>query len=474
MSSEQPTKKQKLIDFVMQDDLVEAAEKFVKSGQVVSYAEANKLWSLALDGTGVTKNEFKTLEHILDTFKFTDKARTYLSALATNTPSGTSSYKTVDKVRYDRSCLDLADHLAKDGKIDLADAKQLWADVQDGHRITVIESRTIEYILSNKTYDLTDGARSFLETSVKADRVIVLNTGAKMPVVGFGTFLSKPGEVGQAVDVALKAGYRHIDCAATYQNEVEIGVVFNRVFNEEKSIKREDVFITSKLWLTEFHPDSVRAALNKTLKELQLDYLDLYLIHIPVACALKDGKAKALRRSGYSVHDTWKKMEEAHKDGLCKAIGVSNYPSVLLNDLQNCCQVMPAVNQIERHPYLAQPENVAFNKDLGVVVTAYAPLGAPGLMNANLKVTPLMEHETIKAIADKHGKSPAQVLVRWNVDTGVVVIPKSVTPSRIEANFDVFDFKLSRADLKAIAALNRPGAAGRTFAQDWFDAPCFA
>lgn len=473
MSDEQPTKKQKVADFVLQADLVASAEAFSKSGQVISYAEANKLWAMALDGPGVTNNEFKTLEHILETFKFTDKARAYLLALAINTPSGTSGYKTIDKVRYDRSCLDLADHLFKDGTIDVADAKQLWADVEDGHRVTTTEQRTIKYIIDN--YKLTEGAKQFLADQLQSDRFVILNTGAKMPIVGFGTFLAKPGEVSTAIECALKAGYRHIDCAACYENEKEIGEVFNRVFNEEKSVKREDVFITSKLWVTNFHPKDVRAGLEQTLKDLQLTYLDLYITHIPVPCEKKDGsKPVALRRAGYSLNDTWKKMEEAHKDGLCKAIGVSNYPAVMLNDLQNCCEIMPAVNQIERHPYLAQDANLAFNKKLGVSITAYAPLGAPGLMNEGLKVTPLLENEVIKAIADRHGKTPGQVLIRWSIDTGCVVIPKSVTPSRIESNFDVFDFKLSKADLKTIATLDRPGNSGRTFAQDWMGIPCFA
>jgi len=290
-----------------------------------------------------------------------------------------------------------------------------------------------------------------------------------MPLVGFGTFLSKPGEVGPAVECALQTGYRHIDCAATYMNEPEIGVVFNKVFNDPASgIKREDVFITSKLWVTEFHPDRVIPALKKTLSDLQLDYLDLYLIHMPLPSKKEDGKTTGLRRAGFSIHDTWKKMEEANKLGLAKAIGVSNYPAVLLNDLQNCCEILPAVNQIERHPYLVQSQNVAFNKDLGVVVTAYAPLGAPGLIKS--VATPLLQNPVIMKIAAKHKKTEAQVLTRWSVDGDVVVIPKSVNPDRIKQNFDVFDFSLDEEDMKEIDSLD---CNLRTFKQDWMGIPCF-
>lgn len=300
-----------------------------------------------------------------------------------------------------------------------------------------------------------------------------LNTGAFMPIVGFGTFLSKPGEVAQAVQHALDAGYRHIDCAATYGNEAEIGAVFAKVFGDpESGIKREDVFITSKLWLTNFHPDKVEAALAQTLKDLQLDYLDLYLIHIPIPCKKNEkGETRALKRAGFSLHDTWKELEKAYKAGLCKAIGVSNYASVLLNDLQNCCEIMPAMNQIERHPYLPQDVNVKFIKDNGIQVTAYAPLGAPGLMGSKFEKKP-MEHEVIVGIAEKYKKTPAQVLIRWSIDCGVVVIPKSVNEARIKQNFDVFDFKLDEDDMKQIATLGVNAL--RTFEQDWMGAPSFA
>lgn len=299
-----------------------------------------------------------------------------------------------------------------------------------------------------------------------------LNTGAKMPRVGFGTFLSKKGEVAAAVGHALKNGYRHIDCAATYGNECEIGEVFAGVFGDESSgIKREDVFVTSKLWITCLHPNKVEDACRQTLKDLQLDYVDLYLVHMPVPIVKEDGSSKAMKRAGFTMHDTWKAMEAVHKLGLAKAIGISNFPAILVNDLQNGCEIMPAVHQIERHPYLQQNQNVVFNKSHGIVVTAYAPLGAPGLMASKyVDVKGLLANAVVLEIAKKHGKTAAQVLIRWSVDSDVVVIPKSVTPARIEQNFDVFDFALDEQDMKEMLGLD---IGMRTFAQDWMGVPMF-
>lgn len=308
--------------------------------------------------------------------------------------------------------------------------------------------------------------------SESKENYVTLNSGALMPIVGYGTFLAKPGEVAAGVEAALKVGYRHIDCAECYENQAEIGEVFNRVFNDASTgIKREHVFITSKLWITDFKPSSVRPALEKCLKDLQLGYLDLWLMHIPVACEKKDGKIVGGRRLGYSLHDTWVEVEKAYKEKLCKSIGVSNFPVVLINDFQNKCEIVPAVNQIERHPYLAQNENVAFNKDCGISITAYAPLGAAGLMGSKFTdLKPPLENAAVVAVAAKHKKTAAQVLIRWSIDQGVVVIPKSVTASRIAENFNVFDFKLDEEDMKSINALD---VGFRTFTQDWMGVPCF-
>jgi len=309
--------------------------------------------------------------------------------------------------------------------------------------------------------------------SLAKDSYVVLNTGAHMPMVGYGTFLSEPGIVGPALEAALKAGYRHVDCAECYDNEVEIGVVFNKIFNDPNSgLKRENVFVTSKLWTNDFHPTKVRPALQKTLKDLQLSYLDLYLMHIPIPTEKKDGDSTAVRRAGFSLLDTWRVLEQCYKEGLVKAIGVSNFPCILINDFQNAAEVVPAVNQIERHPYLAQYDLLHFHQSLGITLTAYAPFGNPGLMADKLRSQgPLLSNPIILDIAKKHRKAPAQVLIRWQIDSGVVVIPKSITPARIAENFNVYDFKLDAEDMTRLRTLD---CGFRLFAQDWAGVPCFS
>jgi len=306
-----------------------------------------------------------------------------------------------------------------------------------------------------------------------------LNTGASMPVLGIGTFLAAPGEVGAAVVAALKAGYKHVDCAAVYGNEAEIGAAMSSVFNDENSgIRREDIFITSKLWISDARPGKVSACLEKTLADLQLKYLDLYLIHQPIIVEPdptydgKDrmrGKFMPLRGVGWGLQDLWRDMEACHAAGLTKAIGVSNFNAQTLNDVLMYAKVPPAVNQIERHPYLQQNRFVEFCKKWGVVVTAYAPLGAPGLYGED-KEEPLLTHPKVLAIAKTHGKTSAQIVIRWAIDCDTVVIPKSVKPARVQENFDVLDFQLSKEELDVMTTLEKNS---RLFGQDWMGVPTF-
>jgi len=307
----------------------------------------------------------------------------------------------------------------------------------------------------------------------RTDLHVVLSTGAKMPILGFGTYQCPQGLVGACLEQAFKAGYRHIDCAEIYGNQKEIGAAFTKIFNDPKSgVKRQDIFITSKLWITDFRPESVRPALQKALTDLQLEYLDLYLMHIPVPCVkTPEGEEKAARRAGFALLDTWRVLEGAHAEGVVKAIGVSNFPAILINDFQNAAKVVPACNQIERHPYLSQMELVEFHRSLGIALTAFSPLGAPAEMGAKFaKVSEPLKNPVIQAIANKYGKTPAQVLLRWSIDSGIPVIPKSSTNSRIVENFDVFDFNLDAADMSHIAALDR---GLRLFEQNQEGVPCF-
>eukprot|EP00457_Paulinella_chromatophora_P012415 gb/GEZN01012624.1/.p1 GENE.gb/GEZN01012624.1/~~gb/GEZN01012624.1/.p1 ORF type:complete len:338 (+),score=62.44 gb/GEZN01012624.1/:14-1027(+) len=301
---------------------------------------------------------------------------------------------------------------------------------------------------------------------------ITLNTGASMPQLGLGTYLSEPGEVGQAVRTALETGYRHIDCAADYENEAEVGVALASVFKQGK-IKRQDVFITSKLWVDvkDAGPGQVVKSLQKTLKDLQLDYLDLYLVHEPfILNKNAEGDSKPARAVGWGLQDVWRQMEQCQMEGLTKAIGVSNYNVQTLNDCLTYAKIPPAMNQIELHPYLPQPELRSFCAQYNVAVTAYAPLGSPGSDAGGAKV-PLMKNEVVQSLAKKYDKTPAQILIRFCLESGAVCIPKSVKPHCIQENFEALGFSLEPEDMDLLA--KGVEHKQRFFKQDWTGLPTF-
>ncbi|WP_426333966.1 aldo/keto reductase [Paenibacillus silvae] len=252
-----------------------------------------------------------------------------------------------------------------------------------------------------------------------------LNNGVKMPWLGFGVFKVKDGdEVVNAVRTAIEAGYRSIDTAKVYNNEAGVAQGIR-----EAGVAREDLFITTKVWNSDQGYETTLAAFEDSMKRLELDYLDLYLIHWPVK-----GKYK----------DTWRALEKLYKEGRVRAIGVSNFQIHHLEDLMTDATVKPAVNQVELHPLLTQTELREYCKKHEIQIEAWSPLGQGHLM----------EHALLQDIAAKYGKSPAQVILRWDLQNGIVAIPKSVTPERIRANTELYDFELTAEDIEQINSLN--------------------
>jgi 2,5-diketo-D-gluconate reductase A len=261
---------------------------------------------------------------------------------------------------------------------------------------------------------------------------ITLNNGVEIPQLGFGVFQIPPDETVKATTTALEVGYRHIDTAQMYGNEREVGIAVR-----ESGIPRGEVFVTSKLNNNRLERDDILRSFDTTLADLGFEYLDLFLVHWPLP-GVSDYVAR------------WKAMEEIYASGRVKAIGVSNFQPHHLRDLFASSEVRPAVNQIEVHPYLTQDEVRAFGAEHGIVTEAWAPI-------AKGKVA---DDAVIQGIAAQVGRTPAQVTLRWHVQRGDVVFPKSVTRTRVEENFDIFDFELDEEAMSAISALNRDERTG--------------
>jgi 2,5-diketo-D-gluconate reductase A len=255
-----------------------------------------------------------------------------------------------------------------------------------------------------------------------------LNDGHEIPQLGFGVFQVPPEDTERAVSLALEAGYRHIDTAAAYRNEEGVGRAI-----EASGLRRDELFVTTKLWNDNHGREDALRTLPRSLGRLGLEFVDLYLIHWPVP-----------GQDRYA--ETWQSFVELREEGRTRSIGVSNFNPEHLDRIERETGTTPAVNQIELHPRLQQAELRAYHREHGIATEAWSPIGRGG---------EILEDRTIGTIANNHGKTPAQVILRWHLQLGNVTIPKSVTPERIRENFDVFDFELGDEDMKQVAELDR-------------------
>jgi diketogulonate reductase-like aldo/keto reductase len=258
--------------------------------------------------------------------------------------------------------------------------------------------------------------------------VIELNNGVRMPQLGFGVFQVPDAETKAAVKAALEAGYRSIDTAAVYGNEAGVGQALT-----ESGITRDELFVTTKLWNSAQGYDATLKAFDSSMKKLGLEQLDLYLIHWPTP-----------ERDKYL--DTWKAFEKLYADGRVRAIGVSNFQPAHLERLLDAAEIAPALNQVELHPYLQQHEVREFDAKHGIATEAWSPLAKGGS---------LLGDPIVAELAVKHSRTPAQIVLRWHLELGNVVIPKSVTPSRIQENFDLFGFTLTEEEVESLTPLDR-------------------
>ena len=265
-------------------------------------------------------------------------------------------------------------------------------------------------------------------TQVQNVPTLRLNDGREIPQLGFGVFQVPPAETEAAVTRALEVGYRHIDTAAAYRNEAGVARAIAAV-----GLDRSEVFITTKLFNDDHGREQAQRAFAASLERLETDYVDLYLIHWPVP-------------SEDRYVETWQALEEVHREGRARSIGVSNFNLEHLERLGSETETVPAVNQVELHPYLAQRELRAYQREHGIATEAWSPIGQGG---------DVLDDPAIGAIAESHDRSPAQAIIRWHLQSGNIVIPKSVTPDRIAENFRAFDFELSDAEMAPIDGLDR-------------------
>jgi len=293
---------------------------------------------------------------------------------------------------------------------------------------------------------------------------------ASPPSVGYGLWKVPNADAAAMSHEALRVGYRHLDCASDYGNEAEVGQGVEMALHDGLC-RREELWITSKLWNTCHRREHVRLACERSLRDLRVDYLDSYLIHFPIALEfvpfetrypagwIFDDKAErpSMKAARVPIAETWAAMEDLIKAGIVRHIGVANFGVSLLRDLLNVATIPPAILQVELHPYLTQDKLLRFCRDSNIAVTAFSPLGAPSYESLGMAAPDenAMAEPVVIESAQRHRKSPAQVLLRWGVQRGTSVIPKTSKLERLVENLDIFDFELSAAEMESIAALNR-------------------
>ena len=297
-----------------------------------------------------------------------------------------------------------------------------------------------------------------------------LESGERLPVVGLGLWkVAGPAAPG-LVEEAARCGYRHFDCASDYGNEADVGAGLKKLLGD-KICRRDELWVTSKLWNTNHAAEHVRPACERSLRDLSLDYLDLYLIHFPIALEyvpfLKryppgwfydpDAPEPRMKPSRVPIAETWQAMEELVRAGLVRNIGVCNFNIGLLRDMLSYAEIRPAVLQVEMHPYLTQEKLVRFCQSEKIAVTAFSPLGAASYVAIGMATEDesVLNQPVIREAAARHGRTPAQVVLRWGVQRGTAVIPKTSRPERLRENLAIFDFELSASEMDAISALNR-------------------
>jgi D-xylose reductase len=318
--------------------------------------------------------------------------------------------------------------------------------------------------------ELDVALESIIMSPMNSDQTIPLADSASMPAVGLGTWKIPNEHASVMVCEAMRTGYRHLDCACDYGNEAEVGAGLAKAL-AESVCHRDEIWITSKLWNTYHDPRHVRLACERSLRDLQLDVLDLYLVHFPIALDFVPFDRRyppgwfydpaadhpVMKPVRISIGETWGAMEELVRAGLVRRIGVSNFGTSLLRDLLACAAIRPAVLQVELHPFLTQEKLLRFCREESIAVTAFSPLGAPSYISLGMArpEESILDIPEVCQMARRHGRTAAQVLLRWGIQRGTAVIPKTSNPARLKENLGIFDFRLNDDEMKAVSALNR-------------------